>query len=399
MAKREPLFEADLGNNGGLLRLWNEEDVERFIAEEQSFWRAIHQGNMNPPFNVVESRTVQMAEHLRKAAGEADKERGSRLLHEYFGAPDNRIPLSTSQAALGVLRVSENFGKEAARGALGMVIPLGIWGEGIHPASRPHWRGMIEQVVYESGLTPAAIEAAKRTMIGLNGRASQVLAGIEDRAAEQVQAAAIGFEKALEHQHGRNAELERQRLEALHTFQQRAKDIAERLEATHAAYLEHMKLKAPVKYWSEKAAAHKTAARELRNWVAGFFGLMIGGYAVAFIGLHPQFSAFLLQFQGSTGALLVISAVVALLASLPLWIGRLLVKFYLSEHHLATDAKERETMTQTYLALTAEGAVDEKDRALILGALFRSTPDGVVKDNTQPDAGLAAIVTKILDSR
>lgn len=72
MAKREPLFEADLGDNGGLVRLCDAQDVERFIAEEQSFWRVIHEGDMSTPFNVVH---IQMGEALRSAVEKRVKTR------------------------------------------------------------------------------------------------------------------------------------------------------------------------------------------------------------------------------------------------------------------------------------------------------------------------------------
>lgn len=399
MAKREPLFEADLGDNGGLLRFWSPEEVAAFIKREQDFWRDINEGAMGQPFGAVSHRLGQLSQGLNRSIADSDAEAGASCLRDVFGDPKTRIPMSTSLAGQGLLHVKSSMGLESARGALAAAIPVGVWGDGLSHESRPFWRGMMEQVVFENGMTPQAVEAAKRALNGLNGRASQVLAGIENVAHEQFKETAIDFEEHLERQKSRAEVLERKWIEALGTFAEDASRTSANLESTHKAYIEQMKLKAPVKYWSDKAAGHKRAAGELRNWVAGFFALMIGGYVLAFAALHQQFAAFLLQFQGSTGALLVVSAVFALLASLPLWIGRLLVKFYLSEHHLATDAKERETMTQTYLALTADGVVDEKDRALILGALFRSTPDGVVKDNAQPDTSPAAMLSKLLDSR
>lgn len=399
MAKREPLFEADLGDNGGVLRLWNVDDVNRFIAEQEDFWRPIHRDDGNQPFAELLSRIQQMADGLRRAMEAGDRAGGAAVLSSFLGEPATRIPVSTSPVAQGIARISEELGAEAARGAVAITLAPRLWNETLRSVTVGQVRGMIEQVVNNHGMTPKAIEAARRTLDGLNARSSRVLAEIEDRAAEQVEAGRIDFENALKHQDGRNGELERQRLAALMLFQQKASDTSTRLEATHSAYLEQMKLKAPVEYWRAKASEHKRAASELRNWLAGFFALMIGGYVIAFAVFHQQLAGFLLQFQGSTGALLVVSAAFALLASLPLWVGRLLVKFYLSEHHLATDAKEREVMTQTYLALTADGAVDDKDRTLILAALFRSTPDGVVKDNSQPEASPAALLSKLLDNR
>ena len=82
-----------------------------------------------------------------------------------------------------------------------------------------------------------------------------------------------------------------------------------------------------------------------------------------------------------------------------LWVGRLLTRIYLSEQHLRHDAHEREVMTTTYLALTAEEAASDADRQIILNALFRNTPDGIVKEEGGMDPQLATFVTRMLMPR
>lgn len=67
-----------------------------------------------------------------------------------------------------------------------------------------------------------------------------------------------------------------------------------------------------------------------------------------------------------------------------LWATRIMSRIYMSEHHLAVDAGERATMATTYLALTNTRSADEKDRAVVLAALFRPTADGIVKDDPPP---------------
>jgi len=60
--------------------------------------------------------------------------------------------------------------------------------------------------------------------------------------------------------------------------------------------------------------------------------------------------------------------------------------------HLGTDAVERVVMTQTYLALLEENRLtEEKDRSLVLGALFRPASDGMVKEENIPHPMLDAI--------
>ncbi|MNT53094.1 hypothetical protein D3C72_1901650 [compost metagenome] len=78
------------------------------------------------------------------------------------------------------------------------------------------------------------------------------------------------------------------------------------------------------------------------------------------------------------------------------WLGRLLTKLYLSQHHLRQDAEERATMTTTYLALTEVSAPGDADRQIVLNALFRNTSDGIVKEEGGFDPNVAAVLGRLL---
>lgn len=68
------------------------------------------------------------------------------------------------------------------------------------------------------------------------------------------------------------------------------------------------------------------------------------------------------------------------------WIIRLLVKVFLSNLHLLSDAKERETIIMTYLALEREEQVLKKeDKELILPSIFRTSSHGIIKDDSSPN--------------
>lgn len=69
------------------------------------------------------------------------------------------------------------------------------------------------------------------------------------------------------------------------------------------------------------------------------------------------------------------------------------MRLYLSDYHLAIDARQRATMEDTYLALINEGAAGEEDRSIILAALFSRATDGVVKDDSAPVFGLVGILS------
>lgn len=102
-------------------------------------------------------------------------------------------------------------------------------------------------------------------------------------------------------------------------------------------------------------------------------------------------------YEGKT--LLFGAAAAGVLLTMMFWAGRVLVRLYLSELHLAGDAWERATMAKTYLALTKEGQATEDDRVIILGALFRQTSDGVVKEDAAPDPSALAMLARFLDRK
>ena len=82
------------------------------------------------------------------------------------------------------------------------------------------------------------------------------------------------------------------------------------------------------------------------------------------------------------------------ISTLGVWLTRLSAKIFISNLHLRTDADERVTMIQTYLAFLAEGKGPKDDeRQLILQTLFRPSTTGFIKDDG-PTTPFGTIVTK-----
>ena len=79
-----------------------------------------------------------------------------------------------------------------------------------------------------------------------------------------------------------------------------------------------------------------------------------------------------------------------------LWIGRILIKLFLSNLHLEIDALERVTMVETYLSLLQEKAgFSEGDKKLILAALFRPANTGLLKGDLSSPHWLGLLDTFI----
>lgn len=66
-----------------------------------------------------------------------------------------------------------------------------------------------------------------------------------------------------------------------------------------------------------------------------------------------------------------------------LWMVRAVMRYFMRSMLLMDDARQRQTMLDTYFMLSEQGRADEKDRPLILWALFRQTP-GHGSDGIEP---------------
>ncbi len=182
----------------------------------------------------------------------------------------------------------------------------------------------------------------------------------------------------------------------------RHKESERRIRTVEETYRERMGLAAPVAYWKTKAAQHEKAERQARLWVLLYFPISLTGLATTFYltGSYLIKAATAPVADGAqafpNAVFIVASAGLASCAGLVFWVGRLLTKLYLSQHHLRQDAQERATMTETYLALIENDAASTDDRQVILNALFRNTPDGIVKEDGGLDPSIAAALGKFL---
>lgn len=177
-----------------------------------------------------------------------------------------------------------------------------------------------------------------------------------------------------------------------------ANDAVAEIRTTENTYKELMKLKAPATYWTEKATEHATKEGRARTkllWyfpVTGVLGALVFGWTANFLLAHPDSTS----SKAPIALYVVISGGLLLLSTLAFWVGRLLTKLYLSEHHLRNDAEERAVMATTYLALNHEGIALEADRQVVLAAMFRATPDGIVREEGPVDLNVQGLLSKAL---
>lgn len=142
-------------------------------------------------------------------------------------------------------------------------------------------------------------------------------------------------------------------------------------------------------YWQEKAERHLRAANEYRdNFVQIIIFCGVGLSALATKWLLPTME----NFATGYWPVVLFSALVAAVA----WPVRLNAKMYLSQRHLYEDAAEREVIARTFLALQESVEMKDEDRKLLLGALFRDSTSGLIKDD-QPVNIIDSVVGSVLE--
>ena len=157
-------------------------------------------------------------------------------------------------------------------------------------------------------------------------------------------------------------------------------------------YEKKLAVKKAVTYWTKKAKSHRR-----NSWIFGIVaGILMITCLIVILFVGKSIVGFDLTDENGigrkvlteTGGLqLWVYGFFIVCMTLIIWFIRLLVKVFLSNLHLLSDAKERETMIQTYLAFEREEDIlKETDRDLILPSIFRVSSDGFIKEDSTPNS-------------
>ena len=165
------------------------------------------------------------------------------------------------------------------------------------------------------------------------------------------------------------------------------------LENITKTYDEALATQSAVTYWTDRANQHKKSSR--LNLVAiVFYVLLLAAATTAVVYYYKPSASDIKEIL----ALEVMAtywppALLVGLGLVLLWPIRIATRLFLSNAHLHTASEERVTMINTFLALlrAQENTLDEKDRKLILEAIFRHLATGIVKDDGGPSAPLESI--------
>jgi hypothetical protein len=162
-------------------------------------------------------------------------------------------------------------------------------------------------------------------------------------------------------------------------WEQRKLDLSKEWDDLKRVYDEKLALLAPTQYWADRAKTH-------RNIAIGFaiaFGLILVASVWIFAWLAMPH---LFAVAGNKDVSPILTLIpVAVPAFAGIWVLKMLSRLLSENLQMMRDAKERETMVKTFLALmrddtAGKSLVKDDDRILILHSLFRPSSVSAVDD-------------------
>lgn len=391
MPKAEPIVELQFGPSNGDFKFSSLDDVAAFIEAEQ---RALSwfnsppvQGNMNSVANVLNSNFSQIRNTFQQATNNPAyiPQLKAALEQAFRGA---RIPLSSSKVGT-FLNELQSEQPIVAAAALATWMNVG----GLNFTQFEHVKGAMLIASFDADISPKVPQSVKKQLEKLHqGYLDASFKVVEDTAEQRK---AFALERAAHRK--ATAVLIRQERKKLSSFKEEngaAVDKAvSRLQETDVLYREHMRIKGPVEYWSNKSESHRSKTSSYRK-ILLWFSAVAGAALILSLYWIASHAIEIATSDKPPAVYLVLVTLSVVLTTIVFWAARILTRLFLSEHHLAIDAEERAIMAQTYLALTAEGQATESERAIVLGSLFRPTADGIVKDDAAPDLSPASLLSK-----
>lgn len=157
------------------------------------------------------------------------------------------------------------------------------------------------------------------------------------------------------------------------------KDANTRLKAMEDLYREKLRLEAPAEYWQKLKKSYNKSGIA---WIIISSIIAIGIIAFLILTLWKGESIFAKNADWIDNVKN--SAILTVITSIGIYVLRLTTKMTLSSFHLSRDAKERENLSFFYLSLIEKGAVTDKERAIILNALFSRSDTGLLKGDSSP---------------
>jgi hypothetical protein len=399
MATKKPVFFNVQTSQGGELSFESIADLQGWVSAETQAWQWLIDGNgvadAGSAMGQLRNEYANWLSDLRQrvnqlAANPPSQNELKNQLHANISSflGQNDKVLSNHEFARIASDIAKRFSAASGVGALALLLGKQC------QMTLGTARGMTYAILARDGIDPKSPNIVAKAISDLRSeqdKARATQATEWDALGDQAKSLLSKTETEFRTQ---TDGLDQRSSETLKRIVSFTDDAIKSIKATESVYREQMKLQAPVAYWSDKAERHREAVWWSRWRLIGFVVLFAIGlvWLLVYLADHAAALAIAGPSSGSI-ALLKYSAIAVVVTTIVFMAGRMLLKIYLSDRHLLTDAEERVAMIQTYLALSSEGKVGETDRALILAPLFRSAADGIIKDEGM-DSSIVGLLAK-----
>lgn len=171
------------------------------------------------------------------------------------------------------------------------------------------------------------------------------------------------------------------------------KEKHEKIKALEDTYENKLSLEAPERLWKKRSKEHQMLAKK---WTY-FLICAVIALIFALVGLVVVIHLYLNRIQSEipfiSESFILISVI-----SFFIYIVRILIKIVMSNHHLATEYKQKAALTRFYQALTKAGTdIEKEERLIIINSLFSKVETGLVKTDTSNDSdAILALLSKNL---
>lgn len=372
----------DLGDKGGQFEFKNPDDLNAWLAEEVAKWQwmnQIPQAQSGPvAFGQIQGQINSLIQQWRQVID--DPTAAQTPIASIKNSIESSVSaqgfwLSSSENGSFLLKLKEERGPTAAAGAY---VALGgaysPQNQSLHPQFID---GVIEAFLYKNEIEWSATlhrEALEKLKHQYSGNIAD-----QKRKAEQLaetnELLNSHFSKSLKE---KSAQMDQLHEDQIKAFEELTDEHKKNIETIEETYNQKLALLKPVQYWDNRRKGHNKKA------IVYAIACTIIGVGL-FGGLGWVAYELFLNIKVGEQPKVWQMGVFAVAAFFAIWIERILVRLFVSNIHLATDAEERVTMLQTYLSIIREGsefAPDEK--LLILERLFHPATDGMIKDDGAP---------------
>lgn len=394
IAQTQPTLALDLGEKGGRLEFSQPSEVQQWFADELVKWQWMNPipqvVNALQTFRVTQNDANQYIQRWSQSLSKSeDVTPHLNSLKQFIETRVVQQPLWLSSSPIGsyILQLAQ----DSLRGPLVAAGAYLSLGGSFTPASNPlhpkFLEGAIVGFLYKNEIDwtatthREALEKLKHQYTGNIADQKRKFNEIEqanDSLNSQFNQTLLEKDKLLDELHVNQGE----------EFKKLIETHEANLKAIEKAYDQKLALWKPVEYWEARGRSHHAKSKNfaIASGAIGVVILLALGWLAyeIFLNVPPNEKPQAWQV-----------GVFSVAAFFGIWLERILVRLFVSNIHLATDAEERVTMLQTYLSIIREGSeFAPEDKKLILERLFHPAADGLVKDDGAPPSPLEILTRR-----